>query len=394
MQNNDALVSHRERRAPMRSLIPLYFGEFFLYVANSIAFTAIATRAVGAGLDSAVVGTAGTAYYAGLFAIYLSGPAIVRWVGLRTMVLSAAPLAFAGLAVLVAPAAAAWLLGRFMMGAGNGLLIVAMENWINLATGRETRGRALAVYMAVYLGSYVVGQSVLLIVAPTSEAALWIAAGSLVAGLAAFLAAFPPAKPALSKLPRGGASRILFEAPLSVAVTLVSGLAAAVLYALGPLYALRIGMDPQRVPAFMIVVVAGASVSQIGLGFASDRFDRSRVLVGIQMVAAAASLGLYLADEISGLVFVLAIAWGSSAPLGYATAAAIVYDAPHGRPTREVAQVVLVANGIGGVLGPTLASTLDALDPGKGLFILSLAVFAILTAALLLLRRATTASGS
>lgn len=152
-------------------------------------------------------------------------------------------------------------------------------------------------------------------------------------------------------------------------------------------------MDPQRVPAFMIVVVAGASVSQIGLGFASDRFDRSRVLVGIQMVAAAASLGLYLADEISGLVFVLAIAWGSSAPLGYATAAAIVYDAPHGRPTREVAQVVLVANGIGGVLGPTLASMLDALDPGKGLFILSVAVFSVLTAALMLRRRTPTRLG-
>ena len=387
MHSVDQPVSWNERHRPVVSLAPLYLGEFFLFVANSIAFTTIATRAVAAGLDSTSIGTAGSAYYAGLFAIYLAGPAIVRRVGLRTMILGTAPLTLLGLAALLHPAAIAWVLGRFTMGVGTALLVVAIENWINVSTGRDTRGRALAIYMAVYLASYVAGQSILLLFPPTSAIPLWIAAGSLVAGLGAFLAAFPPARPAPVDLPRGGSVRILRHAPLSIVATLVSGLAAAAFYALGPVYALRIGMPAERVPAFMIVVIAGASLAQIGLGIASDRLNRERVLAGIHAVAFAASLGLFLADHVSGLVLLCAMLWGSSAPLGYATAAAIVYDSPHGRPPREVAQVVLVANGIGGMLGPTLASALDVLEPGKGLFILAVAVFAGLGGALLLGRK-------
>jgi MFS family permease len=378
MQTAEEPAGSSASRPPMRPLIPLYLGEFFLFVANSIAFTAIATRAVAAGLDSAIVGTAGSAYYAGLFAIFLSGPAIVRRVGLRRMLLAAAPLTLAGLAVLAFPTAPAWLVGRFTMGVGTAVLVVAIENWITLSIGREGRGRALAIYMAVYLASYVAGQSALLVVTPTSVAALWIAAASLLAGFAAFTAAFPPARPPPAERHRGGAGLILRHAPLGVAATLVSGLAAGAFYALGPVYALRIGMDPDRVPGFMILVVAGASVAQVALGVASDRVDRARLLVGIQAAAGAASLGLFLADEITGLVLALAVLWGSSAPLGYATAAAMVYDAGHGRPPREVAQVVLVANGIGGLLGPTLAAMLDVAEPGKGLFMLSIAVFAVL----------------
>ncbi len=377
-------VSKRVRLAAPPSLTPLYLGEFLLFVANSIAFTAIATRAHASGLDSAAIGAAGSAYYAGLFTIYLAGPPIVGRVGLKTMVLFAAPVTLAGLIALVAPATVAWLAGRFAMGIGVALLIVALENWINLTTDRDTRGRGLAIYMAVYLGSYVTGQSLLLLVLPTSATALWIAGGSLVVGLGAFLATHPPARPPTLNLPRGGTGRILRLAPMGVAAALVSGLAAAAFYALGPIYALRLGMSPERVPAFMIVVIAGASLAQVALGMASDRFDRARLLAGIHAVALAASLGLLLADEVSGLVLILSLLWGSTAPLGYATAAAMVYDAPHGRPPREVAQVVLVANGIGGMLGPTLAAALDPVQPGKGLFILSIAVFAALSAAPLL----------
>ena len=154
------------RGASLRSpgLTLLFIGESLVLLANGIAFTAIAAGAVSAGLDSTVVGAAGSAFSAELFAVYLAGPIFVTRMGLRTMAL-----------------------------VGIALLYVAMENWINLATGRNARGRALAIYMAVYLGSYAAGQAVPLAVPSTSTMALGIAAASLLAGLVTFAFAVPPA---------------------------------------------------------------------------------------------------------------------------------------------------------------------------------------------------------
>jgi MFS family permease len=370
----------------VRSLVPLYTGEFLIFVANSIAFTAIAARAVEAGLDSATIGSAGSAFYAGLFAAYAAGPVLVRRMGLRGMTLSAVPITLAGLAALLLALPAAWLAGRFAMGVGIAVLVVAIENWINLSVGRNALGRALAFYMAVYLASYVTGQSALLIVSPSSDLALWIAGASLILGLAALALAHPPKAPPPAPLPRGGAGTILRHAGTGVAACLVSGLAAGAFYALGPAYALTIGMTAEQVPTFMIAVMTGAGVAQVALGVASDRFERHVLLAGIYGVAGLASLALLLVSDAFLGVFVVAMVWGATAPIGYATAAAIAYDAPHGRPVREVAQVVLVANGIGGILGPALASGFDLLAPGKGLFIACLAVFAVLVPALLVAR--------
>lgn len=372
---------------PLRSLVPLYLGEGFILVANGIAFTAIAARALAAGLDSRAIGAAGSAFYAGLFAIYVAGPVLVGRFGLRTLALAAAPVTLGGLGMLVLAAPVAWYVGRFTMGVGIALLYVAMENWINVAVDKQSRGRALAVYMAVYLAAYATGQAVLLAVPATSTLALTIAAACLAAGLVAFARAVPPATAPPPPRPMTGVRQILRKAWIGILASLVSGLAAGAFYALGPVYALTIGMDPDRIAVFLIAVILGASVAQVVLGVASDRLDRSRVLVFLSVAAGMASVALCFATEASAIVFVLALTWGSAGLTGYAIAAALAYDAPHGRPPREVAQLVLVANGIGGIVGPALASGLDAVAPGKGLFLLSASVFAVLGLALLAARR-------
>jgi MFS family permease len=370
---------------PAAALLPLYLGEFFILAANGIAFTAVAARAVAAGLDSTSVGAAGSAYYAGLFLVFIAGPALVSRMGLRALALGSAPVTLAGLAVLTLATPPAWFAGRFTMGVGVALLYVVLENWINLAVGHATRGRALAVYMAVYFGSYAASQAVLLLVSSTADVALGIAAGGLVLGLVCFAVAVPPTGRSALPRGRGRTGRILRYALLSVGAAFASGMAAGAFYALGPVYAIRIGLDPDRIGTLMIAVIAGASVAQFALGVASDRFERRHILVLLCVVAASSSLALCLAERPSAVVFLLAMAWGSSALTGYAVAAAIAYDAPHGRPPAEVAQAVLLANGIGGIVGPAVAAQLDALAPAKGLFVFPVALFAVL--GLLLARR-------
>jgi MFS family permease len=392
MDSRPPLPAPEASRAPL-GLTALYCGEFFLLVANAIAFTAIAARAVAAGLDSRAVGAAGSAFYVGLFAVYLAGPALVTRFGLKPLALATAPIILAGLAALTVPEPAVWFAGRFVMGIGTALVYVAMENWINLRVRRDGLGRALAIYMAVYLGSYAAGQAVLLAVPSTSDLALAIAAASLAVGLACFATAAAPAASPAPPRRRGGARLVLRTAFLGIAASLASGLAAGAFYALGPVYALQIGLGPEQAPVFLIAVIVGASIAQVLLGRAGDRLGRIRVLGLLSVTAGATSLALLPYDAATPLVFALALIWGSSALTAYATAAALAYGAPHGRPAREVAQFVLVANGVGGILGPSLASVLDGLAPGKGLFVLAAAVYAALGLMLAVARRKTARPG-
>jgi MFS family permease len=378
MQDTSPCSTRPQTEGRPHGLTPLFIGELLVLIANAIAFTAVAARALAAGLDSSVPGAAGSAFYAGLFAVYLAGPVLVTRIGLRAMVLATAPITLAGLAALAFAQPLAWFSGRFVMGIGTALLYVAMENWINLAAGRNVLGRMLAIYMAVYLGSYAIGQAFLVVVPADSSLALGIAATSLMAGLTAFAFAVPPKAQVSQPPPRGGIKRIIRFASIGIAASLGSGMAAGAFYALGPVYASSIGLDPDQIATFLIAVIFGASVAQVVLGMASDRMDRARLLGILCAVAGTASVVLLIADTASRIVFVAAMVWGSSGLTGYATAAALAYDAPHERPAREVAQWVLVANGIGGIIGPSLASALDAISPGRGVFLLSTAVFVAL----------------
>ncbi len=362
----------------LRRHLPLYLGEFLILVANGIVFTAIAARALAAGLDTATIGLAGSAFYGGLFTTYLAGPLVLRLAGLRVMAAAAAPLTAAGVALLLVADPLVWLLGRYTMGLGIALVFVTMENWLSLSVGPRRRGSVLGVYMAVFFGSYATGQAVLLVLPAASDAALLVAGACLFAGGLAMLAPMTAPRPHFS--PRGEPAllAILRHALPAIAAALASGMVAGAFFALGPVYGLTIGLSERLVPWLLIAVVAGASLTQLGLGLAADRLDRRVLMLVTCVTSAMASIALAVADVASLLVYALAVAWGATALTGYAVAAAIAYTAPHGRPPMEVARLLQTMNGIGGILGPALASLLDGFAPGRGGFVLSIGVFAVL----------------
>jgi MFS family permease len=362
----------------LRRHLPLYVGEFFILAANGIVFTAIAARALAAGLDAGAIGLAGSAFYAGLFTTYLAGPLLLRLAGLRVMAAAAAPLAAAGVALLLVADPLAWLLGRYAMGLGIALVYVTMENWLSLSVGPRRRGSVLGVYMAVFLGSYAIGQAVLLVLPAASDAALLVAGACLVVGGVAMLV--PTAAPRPRFSPRGepALACILRHALPAIAAALASGMVSGAFFALGPVYALTIGLPERLVPWLLIAVVAGASLAQLGLGLAADRIDRRTIMLVTCVVSTLASIALAVAGVASLLVYALAVAWGATALTGYAVAAAIAYNAPHGRPPMQVARLLQTMNGAGGIAGPALASLVDGFAPGRGGFVLSIGVFAVL----------------
>ena len=374
--------------AALIRLAPLYAAEFGALVANGVAFTAIAGRAMAAGLDKSVVGAAGSAFYLGLFAIYLGGPAILARLGFRRAVLTAIAVAAGGTAALALAHPVFWFMGRFGTGLGIGLLYLAMETWISVTVPRRSRGTALSIYMAVFLAASLAGQAVLLIVPPASSTAIVIAGASLIAGFGFALAARPPGRPPDPAVRAGaGVAAIARAAPLGIVAVAVTGMAAGAFYALGPVYAASIGFAPESVAAFPLAVIAGAALAQALLGYAADRFGRRLLLAALTAASLAAGLALTAAGRVDLATLAMGALWGAAALTGYAPAAAIAYDAPHGRPPVEVARVVLTVNGLGGIFGPLLASALDPVATGKGCFVLATLVYCLLAAALVLARK-------
>jgi MFS family permease len=106
----------------------------------------------------------------------------------------------------------------------------------------------------------------------------------------------------------------------------------------------------------MASAILPAIVLQLPLGRLSDRVDRRDVLIGISVAAAGAAFAAMQLGSASILFFVAVAAYGGLSLTTYAVCLAHVND--HLHPTQMVAAsaTVLLANGIGSVLGPLVVS--------------------------------------
>jgi MFS family permease len=167
-----------------------------------------------------------------------------------------------------------------------------------------------------------------------------------------------------------------------VGVTAV-GAAHGAFWALAAVYAVGEGLDVHEVAIFTGLATIGGALAQWPAGRISDRFDRRAVLVGLLALAATAGFALAFLPVSGWLWMPLAALFGAAAFPSYSVAAAHAYDhAPSGGYVATAAGLLL-ANGVGAVIGPLIASALMEASTTAMLFVFiaavqcALAVFAI-----------------
>ena len=99
----------------------------------------------------------------------------------------------------------------------------------------------------------------------------------------------PPVKP------RSVRPRLIWlarVAPISCFATLAAGAANGALFALGPVFAVEIGMAPKSVPLFTSSIVLGSALGVFPIGFISDRVDRRLVMAAVMIAGAACEVAL------------------------------------------------------------------------------------------------------
>lgn len=151
---------------------------------------------------------------------------------------------------------------------------------------------------------------------------------------------------------------------------MIAGLLISAFYAMGPVYADRIGLNLDQVSNFMAAAIVGAMLLAWPIGRLCDHFDRYRVMLTASVVAAvcsliAASLGNF---NMMALVFFVGLYMGISAAI-YPIAVAMTNDLMESHQITAASTALLLSYGLGSIVGPLVSSLfMDFLGP-RGLFV-------------------------
>lgn len=368
------------------SLIALIASIMLLVSGNAFLMTLLGLRLSMEGFSASVIGWIMVCYSIGFVGGTLTGNRVVERVGhIRAFAVFATTLACTIQLYPMAVDAFLWAALRAFSGFAMAGLMIVMESWFSSRATNSNRARLFAVYQVIFFLSTASGQLLINVGEPT---------GHLPFGVATILitaAVIPLSLTRMHAPPIEGAGRLslltLYRlSPLGVAGSLIGGLLISAFYAMAPVYANQIGLANGQLSLFMASAIVGAMLLAWPVGRLCDRFNRRRVLLGVLMICAAASMAIPfmgLAHRY-GLIAVVGLYMGLAAAL-YPVAVAITNDQMPTHQITAASTTLLLSYGIGSCIGPVVsASVMDYAGP-NGLFYANTA-FLVLLAVYLLYR--------
>ena len=338
------------------ALFALLVGASLIITGTGLLGTALALRAESLGFTSSLIGVVMSAYFVGYVVGTYACPKIVMSAGhVRAFSAFAATAASAVLLhpLLIDPIV--WALLRFVTGVCLVGLYMVIESWLNERSTNEARGRVFAVYQVVSLVALAGGQYLILLGSDSISTAFIIAGALLSMGLVpVVLTRVPHPAPISSvQLDLGKLWRI---SPLGVAGAGVAGLANGAFFALGPVFAQRVGLDTAEVALFMSLVLLGGVALQWPIGQASDLWDRRTVIFAVSVGGASfAALATWLLERSVPGMLASMLLYGGAAFTLYPLCVAHANDYADASEFVATASGLLLVYGIGAAVGPLLA---------------------------------------
>jgi MFS family permease len=363
----------------IRTVLPLLLSAAVLQTGTGLLGTFIAVRMSYEGFAALAIGGVGSAYFGGFILGALLAMLPVRRVGhIRAFAALAAVMCCSTLVFALVVHPLAWAFLRFANGLALSGLFVITESWLNERAENASRGRVFALYMVANYAA-VGGSQFLLPVYPvaSSEHFILVAICYALSLLPVALSVQPaPAPYDGERLSLAALYRI---SPLGVTGCIVCGLVNAAFYALAPVFVLGVGFDAGAVSTFMGVAVLAGLILQWPLGKLSDVFDRRSILILIAVVSAllAAAIAM-LSGERLWLLALLALAYGGTAFTVYGIAVAHANDYLTPGQMVPASAGLLIAYGIGAVIGPSLGAGAMTVAGAPGLFAYIAVVFVAL----------------
>ncbi|WP_309045766.1 MFS transporter [Marinobacter sediminicola] len=359
------------------SVRPLLGGTAALIAGKSLLGVVLPLRMEAAGYPIALIGAIMAAYYFGLGLGGLRGKRVILRIGhIRAFAAFAALTAAVTLAYTAFTHPTAWVVLRIINGFCIAGLTATIESWLNTKSSNETRGRVLGFYMLAYYLAIAAGQTMVNLADPEAPDLFMLAAALIVLSLIP-VAMTSLGEPNLSESRALNLKKLYAASPVGMIGAAVSGIMIGSFYALGVVFARRIGLSVAESAMIMSVVVLGGLVFQLPIGALADRLDR-RLVMSIALILVGASWAVLLSLLASGVPFatllILALFFGGVMSSIYPLCVAESFDRLERRYYVAASGRLLMIHSIGATLGPLFAAGLMAASGPFSFFVFESAV--------------------
>ncbi|MCP4980381.1 MAG: MFS transporter [Gammaproteobacteria bacterium] len=342
-------------RAALASSWAILLGFGILMLGDGLQGTLLAVRADLEGFSATLTGLVMSSFYLGFLLGSIMTPRITIKVGhVRVFAAYAALSSTAILVQSLAVTVPLWITMRLISGFCFAGLYIVAESWLNDRANNESRGKLLSLYMVVtYIG---VGAGQLLLnLADPLEFQLFILVSILISVAVVPLLLSAGSPPTFHDSVRISLIELFRLTPLGIVSMFAVGLVTATFFALGPVYAQRIGLDIRDTSYFMTAAVLGTVLLQGPIGALSDRYDRRTILTLVMIMTSLSALACIPAEQASTPVLFVAIALfgGLAFPL---YSICIAYTNDHLNPNQMIAAsgALVLVGGLGAIAGPVL----------------------------------------
>lgn len=364
----------------LRPIISLLLGVALLLAGAGLQITLLPLRGSVEGFSTLAIGAIGSAYYVGFVSGCVIGPYVILRAGhIRAFAALVAVAAAAVLAYGLAPDPFAWALFRAITGFSLAGFYLVIESWLNDRAGNDTRGLVMSAYVMVNLLALAAGQ-MLVTLYPVEGYRSFMLAGILTALAIVPVALTRSAQPAPITIVSFRPKQLYEAAPVALVGVFMVGVGVGAFWALGPVSVAADGYSVTEVAGFMSVAVIGGALMQWPAGRVSDRMDRRLVLLTLLSGATAVSLILFLLAPTGIVLVAFGFLFGALALPGYSLAAAHGYDKTDTADMVPVAATMLLANGLGSVIGPLAAAALMGAIGPRALFLFTAGASGLLAA--------------
>ena len=341
------------------SFFSLYLATLVMLLGVGLFNTFLSLWLTAASVSEFWVGAQIAAYYFGLVAGARVGHKLIIHFGhIRAYSVGAAVVTVALLSMALFDNLWVWLALRFLVGLAMVAQLMVVESWLNEQAENHIRGSIFALYMVFSGLGTVLGQLALSMFPELDYKPIVFAAMCSVLCLvpvALTRRLHPAMQVPVPIKPRYYLSLV----PMSLATVFISGLLTGAFYGLGPVFAVKQGLDNQQAALFVAAAVAAGLLAQGPLGWVADRVNRAGLirvnsflllLVGIPLWGWA-QLPYWALLAVSAAFGILQF---TLYPIG------VAFANDHIDPERRVglSAIVLMAYGLGACVGPLAAGAL------------------------------------
>jgi MFS family permease len=271
-----------------------------------------------------------------------------------------------------------WIVLRLLVGFCVAGLLLIVESWINGIATAETRGSLLGIYVIFFNLAAACGQ-LMIGLGDVQQFYLFSVAAILVALSLVPLSLTRSVAPQLPEATRVPVREVFASAPLAAIGAVLSGIAMSAFTAMGPIYAIRVGLDTTKLSLFMSFAVMSAMLFQWPVGRLSDHLPRNRVVLGLAVAGLAASAVTAIwGDQSLWLLFVTAALYVGIASTVYPLSLALAHDQMHHQEIVGTNAMLLLGFGVGTIAGPIGGAVAIWLFGPSGLFMFTAAVMGTL----------------